>query len=49
MLVAVDNGLRYLTTELCGAAPELTVPDREHAPRPEDARRLAAKQLMVIE
>jgi cysteine synthase A len=44
-----DNGLRYLTTELCGAAPELAVPDREHVPRPEDARRLAARRLTVVE
>ena len=44
-----DNGLRYLTTELCGAAPDLAVPDREHAPRPADARRLAAKPLTVVE
>lgn len=44
-----DNGLRYLTTELCGAAPDLTVPEREHAPHPEDARRLAAKPLTVID
>ena len=44
-----DNGLRYLTTELCGAAPDLTVPEREHAPRAEDARRLAAKALTVID
>ncbi|HEV2438794.1 MAG TPA: cysteine synthase A [bacterium] len=44
-----DNGLRYLTTELCGAAPEIAVPDREHAPRPDDARRLAAKHLTVID
>ncbi|HKX18693.1 MAG TPA: cysteine synthase A [bacterium] len=44
-----DNGLRYLTTELCGAAPDLVVPEREHRPRAQDARRLAAKRLTVID
>jgi hypothetical protein len=51
-----DNGLRYLTTELTGAAPEgprqgtaLDVPERDHAARPDDARKLAAKQLVVID
>ncbi|HLW46765.1 MAG TPA: cysteine synthase A [bacterium] len=46
-----DNGLRYLTTELTGASSEPAAPaaDREHVPRPEDARRLAAKRLVVID
>jgi cysteine synthase A len=44
-----DNGLRYLTTELTGAAPAVEVPEREHAPRPADARRLAAARLVVID
>lgn len=44
-----DNGLRYLTTELCGAAPVTQAPEREHAPRPGDARRLAAKSLAVVD
>jgi cysteine synthase len=44
-----DNGLRYLTTELVGEAPALDVPEREHAPRPDDARKLAAKRLVIID
>jgi cysteine synthase len=54
-----DNGLRYLTTELTGdsSAPrggdrrpeEAPAAEREHRPRPQDAQRLAAKQLIVID
>ena len=44
-----DNGLRYLSTELTGEAAPLEVPEREHTPRPDDARRLAAKRLVVID
>jgi cysteine synthase A len=44
-----DNGLRYLSTELGGEASPVAVPEREHAPRPDDSRRLAAKRLVVIE
>jgi cysteine synthase A len=51
-----DNGLRYLTNELTGPPPEglrqaagLGVPERDHAPRPDDARKLAAKRLVVID
>jgi cysteine synthase A len=44
-----DNGLRYLTTELVGEVPPLAVPEREHAPRPDDARKLAAKRLVIID
>ena len=43
------NGLRYATTELCGTTPDLTVPEREHMPRVDDARRFAAKQLTVVD
>jgi hypothetical protein len=28
--VVCDNGLRYLSTELCGPAETVEVPDREH-------------------
>ena len=44
-----DNGLRYLSTELTGEIPSAAVPEREHPPRPDDARRLAAARLVVIE
>ncbi|HEV2359463.1 MAG TPA: cysteine synthase A [bacterium] len=44
-----DNGLRYLSTELTGEVPAAAVPEREHAPRPGDTRRLAARRLVVIE
>jgi cysteine synthase A len=43
-----DNGLRYLTTELCGEAEELQVPDREHEPDPALQERLRAARLEVI-
>jgi cysteine synthase A len=47
-----DNGLRYLSTELCGepaAAEPAAAPARDHAPRPEDAGRLARRRLVVID
>jgi cysteine synthase A len=46
--VISDNGLRYLSTELCGAPKHLEVPDREHAGSQEDQRRLAQHPLPVI-
>lgn len=46
--LACDNGLRYLSTELCGASKALEVPDREHPMRAEDRRKLAAHPLPVI-
>jgi cysteine synthase A len=46
--IICDNGLRYLSTELCTEAGELTVPDREHATSASDAEKLREKQLAVI-
>jgi cysteine synthase A len=43
-----DNGLRYLSTELCGAPKELEVPDREHPASEQDAQKLESHQLAVI-
>ena len=43
-----DNGLRYLSTELCGEAAELQVPDRPHEPDPALAARLRAASLEVV-
>jgi cysteine synthase A len=43
-----DNGLRYLSTELCGVRAKLEVPEREHPAREEDQRRLAEHPLAVI-
>jgi cysteine synthase len=43
-----DNGLRYLSTELCGAAKPLEVPDREHPSREADRHKLAEHPLAVI-
>ena len=43
-----DNGLRYLSTELCGEAAELQVPDRSHEPDPALAERLRTASLEVI-
>jgi cysteine synthase A len=43
-----DNGLRYLSTELCGAPKELEVPDREHPTSEQDAQKLERHQLAVI-
>jgi cysteine synthase A len=48
-----DNGLRYLSTELGGEHPLdqalASAEAREPGPRPEDARRLARKRLVVID
>lgn len=43
-----DNGLRYLSTELCGAPKELEVPDREHPTSANDAKKLEHNRLAVI-
>jgi cysteine synthase A len=44
-----DNGLRYLTTELTGRPAPVQVRAEPPAPRPEDARRLAAKRLVIVD
>lgn len=44
-----DNGLRYLSTPLCGESPQRTMLDREYALSEEDAGKLAAYNLEVIE
>jgi len=46
--VASDNGLRYLSTELCGSSKSLEVPEREHATSQDDHRKLADHPLAVI-
>jgi len=46
--IICDNGLRYLSTELCGQPPELEVPEREHHTSEEDARKLSRHPLEVI-
>ncbi len=43
-----DNGLRYLSTELCGAPVELDVPDRPHELDQESRAKLAAVKLEVL-
>jgi cysteine synthase A len=43
-----DSGLRYLSTELCGDAAELEVPDRPHELDPALAGRLHAAALEVV-
>jgi cysteine synthase len=43
-----DNGLRYFSTELCGEALDLEVPDREHPSSDADRARLARVKLEVI-
>jgi cysteine synthase A len=43
-----DNGLRYLSTELCGESKPLEVPDREHPPSEGDQARLASRKLEII-
>jgi cysteine synthase len=46
-----DNGLRYLSTELGGEHPaaDASAGAREHAPRPDVARTLARRRLVVID
>jgi len=46
--VLSDNGLRYFSTELCGVASELAVPEREHRLSEADRARLAEVHLEVI-
>jgi cysteine synthase len=43
-----DNGLRYLSTELCGAPKDLDVPDREHPTSAVDAEKLSHQHLEVV-
>jgi len=43
-----DNGLRYLSTELCGPTDTVEVPDREHPTSAVDQQKLAAHPLAVI-
>ena len=43
-----DNGLRYLSTELCGQPVELEIPNREHELDRASRDRLASLQLEVI-
>ncbi len=43
-----DNGLRYLSTELCGPSKELEVPERKHELDELSRERLAAVRLEVI-
>jgi cysteine synthase A len=43
-----DNGLRYLSTELCGAPKHLEVPDREHPTSELDAEKLRGHPLAVV-
>ena len=46
--VASDNGLRYLSTELCGGARPLEVPEREHPAAAADQAKLRGHPLQVI-
>lgn len=46
--IVSDNGLRYLSTELCGAPKGLEVPDREHATSNEDREKVEHHRLAVI-
>jgi cysteine synthase A len=46
--IICDNGLRYLSTELCGEAAELDVPEREHPTSARDAEKLREHPLAVI-
>jgi cysteine synthase A len=43
-----DNGLRYLSTELCGAPKELEVPEREHPTSSQDSEKLRNHHLDVV-
>lgn len=43
-----DNGLRYLSTELCGAPKTLDVPERDHPTSEADSRKLERHPLPVI-
>jgi cysteine synthase A len=46
--IICDNGLRYLSTELCGETSELQVPDREHPTSARDDEKLRERPLAVI-
>jgi cysteine synthase A len=46
--VVNDNGLRYLSTELCGTAKERKLLEREYAVPEEDQARLKARNFLVI-
>jgi cysteine synthase A len=43
-----DNGLRYLSTELCGGQKTLDVPERQHPANEADRQKLRAHELEVI-
>jgi cysteine synthase A len=43
-----DNGLRYLSTPLCGTQSERKELDREYSLKPEDRQKLASYNLEVI-
>jgi cysteine synthase A len=43
-----DNGLRYLSTELCGEPAPVDVPERDHPASAGDRARLAARNLEII-
>ena len=43
-----DNGLRYLSTELCGGPAKVDSPDRHHPVDPELGRRLKHLKLHII-
>ncbi len=46
--IICDNGLRYLSTELCGPAKALDVPQREHPASEPDRRKLEQHPLPVV-
>lgn len=46
--IICDNGLRYLSTELCGESSELIVPDRDHPTSARDDEKLRKRPLPVI-
>jgi cysteine synthase len=46
--IVSDNGLRYLSTELCGAEKPLEIPEREHPTSEVDAAKLRRHSLAVI-
>jgi cysteine synthase A len=46
--IVSDNGLRYLSTELCGAEKPLEIPEREHPTSEVDAAKLRQHSLAVI-
>lgn len=46
--VICDNGLRYLSTELCGEPQHLNVPERAHRQSEADVQKLQGRRLPVI-